>query len=442
MRRQLEELGHALHPDQAQHESEDRGDGHDPGNRIDQIRPGGEQPRTGLEPPDHQRADEHGHDGVAGHAQRQRRRHGGAQRGVRCGIACREALQGSLAELLRMLGRPTSGRPGGDARDVPACGRHSTDDGADARPDRHRLHDLTPLLTIRHPAAEVLDRLHPLLLAGQHLVQHIGDAEEPDDHRDEGQAVGELEHPEGHPLGPEDRVPAHSGEGQPEGSCGKALEDIVARDPDHHRQPEDDQREDLRRAEAQGDVRQRDRREDEHQQPGQRPDGRAEGGGRQRDAGLALLGHRIAVERGGDRGRRPGGVDQDGRHAVTEVRRDVDGQQHRQPGHRIHRQGEGTGQGHCHRSGDAREGADEDTGERTDEDAQQDSGVGELREPFEHRTHTGTLSNTPNRPHRTSMTISGNSSSDFQPLPPPTATRPATSRNVTRRKSKNCQRRP
>ena len=61
---------------------------------------------------------------------------------------------------------------------------------------------------------------------------------------------------------------------------------------------------------------------------------------RQRLRGLALLGHGIAVEGGGNRPRLSGNVEQDRRNGAAEQRAPVEAGQHHDGRRRVHREGE------------------------------------------------------------------------------------------------------
>ena len=99
-------------------------------------------------------------------------------------------------------------------------------------------------------------------------------------------------------------------------------------------------REFLRRAELQRELRDQRRDQRDHDDGEQRADERRRERGGQRLAGLALLRHRMAVERGRDRPRLARNVEQDRRDGAAEQRAPVDAGQHDDRRGRRHAEGQ------------------------------------------------------------------------------------------------------
>src|SRR5437667_134923 len=89
--------------------------------------------------------------------------------------------------------------------------------------------------------------------------------EEPDDRHDEVEPFHEVDEAERHPELTGDDVEAHGGEDEPEDDGHQRLQRIAAAEPDEAREGQELDREELRRAEAQGDLREKRREEgDQH----------------------------------------------------------------------------------------------------------------------------------------------------------------------------------
>ncbi len=259
-------------------------------------------------------------------------------------------------------------------------------------PRRTGRGDAAELLAGQPEVGDALDHDLALRLVLE-VAQDLGDAEDADRDRDEVDAGVELEEAEGEARRAGVDVLADHAEQQAEHDHGERLQDRAVRQRDRGDEAEHDQREVLGRAEVQRRARERRGGEREDEGGDGAGEERAERGGGERRAGLALPRHLVAVD-GGDRGGRfAGQVDQDrgGRAAV--LRAVVDAGEHDERGDR--REGEGDRQQHRDGRGRADPGQHPDEGaeQHADEAVEQvDRGEGgleaegEVGEEVHHRT--------------------------------------------------------
>jgi hypothetical protein len=268
--------------------------------------------------------------------------------------------------MLRPQARLLVGHERGDAR---ARTRRDADEQADERgPD-----DVPPLLQRQ---AQPFKRVGPARphralaprLVDDHLLldhhQRLGDCEQADQRRHQGHAVVELEKAEGGARRVVDMVGTDHADQQAEEACDQRLDGILAGDHGDQRQAEEHHDHHFHRAQVQADLREPRQQRD----GGERSDQPAEHGGseaeHQRLLRLALLRHRVAVERSGRRAARAGDLHQDRRDAAGEVVRAIEGDHERHC--LLHRHCEGERQQHD--EGVLRAEAGQDA----DHDAQQD----------------------------------------------------------------------
>ena len=253
-------------------------------------------------------------------------------------------------------------RVGGEGRQHVAAARQHPESRAERGAAQHGGGDAAELLAGQPEVRDALD--HDV--AGRlvlEVLEDLGDAEDADGHRDEVDAGVELEEAEGEARGAGVDVLADHAEQQPEHDHGQRLEDRAVRQRDRGDEAEDDEREVLRRPEAERGAGERRGGEREDEGGDGAGEEGAERGGGERRSGLALLRHLVAVD-GGDGGRALAGeVDEDrgGRAAVLGAV--VDAGEHDQRRHRL--EGEGDGQQHGDRCGRA------DAGQNADEGAEQ-----------------------------------------------------------------------
>jgi hypothetical protein len=107
--------------------------------------------------------------------------------------------------------------------------------------------------------------------------------------------------------------------------------------------------------------------------------------------GAPLLRHRIAVERGGDRPRFAGNVEQDGSNRTAEQRAPVDARQHHDRGRGIHGEGERQQYRHAVGAAQARQHADENAEHEAHH---------HQREYFERQQHVKSVQQEAERFHR------------------------------------------
>ena len=168
--------------------------------------------------------------------------------------------------------------------------------------------------------------------------EDLGDAEEPDDDREQLDARGQVDRPEGEPVAAVHHVDADRRGEEPERDREHALHRRAGDHVKRAHQAEHHQPEVLRRAEADRDRRERRREEGQEHDARRAGDERSERGDAERRAGAPLPRELVAVERRHHRGGFAGDVHQHrgGRAAVH--RAVEDRRQHRQPGDR--REGE------------------------------------------------------------------------------------------------------
>jgi hypothetical protein len=197
------------------------------------------------------------------------------------------------------------------------------------------------------------------------IAQHLGEAEHAHRQHGEVDAVGERREAEGHALLAGLEVGADGREQQAQHDHAEGLQDRAARQHDREAQTHHHQRKILGRAEQQRELGQR--RAERGDDDGGNAAGEegAERRRAERDAGAALLGHLVAVQRGDDRGRLAGDVHQDGRRRAAVLGAVIDAGEHDQRAHRIEPEGDRQQDGDGRDRADARQHADQ----RADETA-------------------------------------------------------------------------
>ncbi len=140
---------------------------------------------------------------------------------------------------------------------------------------------------------------------------------------------------------------------------GDRLGHRAARQHDREHQAQHHQREVVGRAEQQRHARQRGGQRGDDERRDAAGDERADGGDAERDAGAALLGHLVAVERRHHRGGLAGDVDQDGRGRAAVLGAVVDAGQHDERAGRIDAEGDRQQHGDGGDRADARQHADQ-----------------------------------------------------------------------------------
>ena len=166
------------------------------------------------------------------------------------------------------------------------------------------------------------------------VLQHLGDAEHADDHRQEADAFEQIRHAEGEAGDPALGVDADGADHQAEHARDHALDHGFAEQRADRRQRQDHQRGIFRRAEAQRHFRQR--RRDQHQRDDAGGAGN-EGRDRRHAERLArapLPRHLVAVEAGHHRGRLARQVEQDRRGRAAVLRAVIDAGEHDEGGGR------------------------------------------------------------------------------------------------------------
>src|SRR5690606_7576211 len=187
------------------------------------------------------------------------------------------------------------------------------------------------------------------------------DGKQPDQQRDEGDAIHQVVVLEGQALGAVDHVQADGRQENAQAGRNQALDHRVARHGNDHGQRETDQPEELRGPEVERDLGQVGGKEDQRNVRDEVGDDRGIQCRLERLLGMALLGQRVAVQQCAGGGGRAWGANQDGgdRAAIHAALVDADEQQDR--GDRLHREGKGQRQRHRHGGGQPRYRTDDDT---------------------------------------------------------------------------------
>ena len=279
---------------------------------------------------DEERAHEHGGHVVAGDAEGQERDHSGTGHGVVGGFGSHDAFDGAFAELLGMF-RGALGFGVGHVRGggSPEAG-HGADDRADdgrTEQDRDAALDFLP-----REAAVFAGKIELLFKgladAGTGLMDDFGQAEQADDHRDEGDARHEVFVFEGEAHGPGGTGDAHGGEEDAHARAEDALEDGGARNAAHYGQGQQDKAALFDGADFEGEIGQGGGHADEQDVAERVPEHRADQRRVEALARFALLGEGVAVHSGADGRRRAGGVEEDGGDGAAEHAGLIDAEQH------------------------------------------------------------------------------------------------------------------
>ena len=334
----------------------------------------GEQQRAGGQTQHGQGAQHDRRTGVAGNTQRQQRDKGTARDGVVAALAGRQALGRAVAEFLLVLG-PCLGLavadPGGD---IAAGAGHRADEGADDGGADQRGEDP---LQIGLGGENMLDFQFVLLrlVALGHLlngVQSLGEGEQSDQQGDEADAAHQVHRPEGEAVHAAHAVDADGGQQQADDAADDALDDGFSRQACHDADAEYRQRKVLLCAELQGYLSQH--RGEDAQADGaeQAAEQRSKGGDAQGTAGLTqLVGHGIAVQSRGSGGRGARGIQQAGGNGAAVNAAAEHAQQHVHAAHAGEAQGKGKKDREAHDCGQARQSADDDACEGSDEHREQ-----------------------------------------------------------------------
>ncbi len=287
-----------------------------------------------------------------------------------------DALDGALAEP-GLVARPALGLGVADH------GRHRAPfsrQHAHERADPARAQDRRPHLAEVRPGGQ-LDRrqghaLEHHVQAGG-LGQQLAHGEHPDHHRDEVDALHQLGHVEREALHARGEVDADGRHQHPEGAPDQVLGRRLPADRGQHGQPEQRQREVLRRPEVVRQTRQQRRRHDQHDQAEHPSDRARHHRHPQRTPRLALLRQREAVQGGGQRRGRPGRVDQDRRDRPPERPRAVQRRQQRDGVGGAHADGERHQQRGGHGGAQPRQGPHQHPDDRAHQDDGQRDRIGQ-----------------------------------------------------------------
>ena len=262
--------------------------------------------------------------------------------------------------------------PGDDGGDVPAGGGDGADDGALNRGDHSGDYQLLGLLSGgKHPAQGQVDLpclqllLLLLLAVGVDLIEYLTDAEHADHHGDEGDAAQQGGLPKGKPFHTQDGVQAHAGQQDARGPQNQALEHIAAGHSHHHGQAEQSQHTVLRRIEGDGKLGDGGGEQNQADRGEKSADKGIDHIDAQGQTALALAIQGVAVEGLGDRGRRAGGIHQDGGDAAGEDGRVPQAHQHGKAVSRVEPEGDRGHNGDAHGGRQAGQRADG----RSDDDA-------------------------------------------------------------------------
>ena len=160
------------------------------------------------------------------------------------------------------------------------------------------------------------------------IAQHLGDAEQ--SHGDDGhaEAVVELRQAKRHAGHCGAFVGADHGQQDTEHQHGEGLEQRAAGQHDGKRQSQNHQGEIVPRIKTERDTGQRHGEGGDDQHAERAGDERPDGGDAERLSGASLPGHRVAVERGDDRGGLARHVDHDRRGRAPVLRAIVDAAKH------------------------------------------------------------------------------------------------------------------
>ena len=178
-------------------------------------------------------------------------------------------------------------------------------------------------------------------------------------------------------------VHTHGCEGEADGHRGEDLEGRTLAHAHEGTEGQQVDREELGRAELQGELGDQGGHEGDHHH---RQEGADEGGGEgagQCFASMAFLGHGIAVEGGGDRPGFTRDVEQDRRDGAAEEGPPVDAGQHDDGRGRVHAEGQRQQDGHAVGAAQTRQHADEHPEDDADHHEQEVHGRHHCREALE-----------------------------------------------------------
>ena len=317
------------------------------------------------------------------------------------GLRAGDALDGSLAELLRVLGQLLLHRVGEEGRDLGATGRHGAEREADRGAAQPRLPRARPVVAGHLRAVDVHD-LERRAAQVRRDPEGLADGEEPDRDDDDVDAVGELGDAERQPLLARGRVDADEPDEQADA---ERREPAHLRRAEHRRDRDEGEHHDgevVGRPHLHGDL-DDDRREQRQAERADRAgDEGADGGRRERRRPSTPLGHEVALDGGDDRGALTGGVEQDrGRRPAVHAAV-VDAGEHDEGLRRLERVGDGEQQRDRHGRADARQHADGRAEQHAEEGVEQvdrrqrrgealDEGVDAVHQRIPFSSPTGSL---------------------------------------------------
>ena len=208
-------------------------------------------------------------------------------------------------------------------------------------------------------------------------VDHRWQGIEADEQDDDVDAVEDLQLAESVAIAAKDGIGADHRDEHAEAGADEPLERVSSQKKDDARKAEDGDPEHLGRAEQQRYL--GEWRGEQHQREGagDTADGRRDDRYLQGKAAFALLRHGVAVEGGGDSGRRAGNAQEHGRNSATIHRTIVDARHQAEGDQRFETEGEGNEHRDRHRGAEAGHGADDNAGDDTDDDS---SEVGEAKD--------------------------------------------------------------
>ena len=198
-----------------------------------------------------------------------------------------------------------------------------------------------------------------------HLAKGFREREEPDHHGDEVETSAQFGVPEIQPLEAADRIDSDQADRKTDQHRDEAAQERIPGQAHRDDQPEERETEVLGSGEAERDGREDRCEKRECAGREQAADARRNGGDADGAAGFPLLRHRIAIEQRRRSGGRSGGADQDRGDATRIDAGRIDGEQHHDPGDRLHGEGERNQERDRHRCRKARNGADDDPHHRS-----------------------------------------------------------------------------
>ena len=325
-----------------------------------------EQHRPGLQAPDQEAAEQHRGGRRTGYAEREHRQQGRGARGVRRGLRRDHAFDLALAEIVAVLRHPL-----GDAVAHEGGGRGAGRRNAHPAADEAGAQRGHPVGGQFLPGLQHDPQIDLGLAAteGQpffHRQQDLADAEQSDHGDEEVEPVQQFCEAERQPQLSGDGVEADRGKRKADHHRRDGLERRLLAQADEAAERQEIHREFLRRPELQRKARDQRRDQRDHDDGEQRADKRRGEGGRQGFAGLALLRHRIAVERRRHRPWLAGYVEENRGDRAAEQRAPVNAGQHDDGRGRRHAEGQrqqdrnavGAAQSRQHADDDAEHDAD------------------------------------------------------------------------------------